>query len=512
MHSTAAKTPPMSIAFGTDGWRAVIADTFTFENVRLVARATARYLQWEGRRNLSVYRNDGKGGYPAPYRSAEQGLVVGYDTRFLSARFARAVADEVAALGIPVFLSEEVAPTPAVSQAVRDQQAAGAIIVTASHNPAEYNGLKFKPEYASSGLPEIMDAILSFVHAEREHPTSPVPTPASIRMFSPLAGFRAEMAALVDLERVRQSDLEVVVDPMHGAGVGVIRSLLAGQGTTARATVREIRGTPDPTFGGLNPEPIPKNLGPLVEALKTSAHGTPPAMCVGVATDGDADRVGAMDGTGRFFNSHEIFAVLMWHLVVRKGWTGGVVKTFSTSEMIPRLARHFGLPVHQTPIGFKYIVEHMLADDVLIGGEESGGLGVKNHIPERDGILSSLLLLEAAAWENESVAQVLARIHEITGPFAYDRTDLHLTDRGQMLAMLESLKASPPARVGGLRLEGVETVDGVKLRLEDGAWILFRPSGTEPVLRVYVEAADAERVGAILHEGVTLAKQPAVAR
>lgn len=499
MASTAAKTPPMDIAFGTDGWRAIIADSFTFENVRLVARAIARYLQWEGRSALPVYRVHPGGGYPSPCRAASNGLVVGYDTRFLSPRFARAVADEVAAQGIPVLLADAFSPTPALSQAVRDHEAAGAVVITASHNPSDYNGLKLKPEYASSSLPEITDALMPFIAAERANPTPRRDVPAEVRVFSPLDGYRAELSALVDLERIRQADLDIVVDPMHGAGAGVIRGLLGD------AHVREIRGTPDPTFGGVNPEPIPKNLQALMTALSSAPGGHPPARRVGVATDGDADRVGAADGRGHFFNAHEIFAVLMWHLVTRKGWTGGVVKTFSTSEMIGRLAAHLGLPVHETPIGFKYIVEHMLTHDILIGGEESGGIGVKNHVPERDGVLSSLLLLEAAAWENESVEQVLARIHEITGPFAYDRVDLHLSSRAQMTEAVASLKASPPSTVGGAKVMSVETVDGVKLRLADDAWILFRPSGTEPVLRVYVEAPSAARVEAILRDGERLA-------
>jgi phosphomannomutase len=498
--STLAKTPPMQISFGTDGWRAVIADSFTFENVRLVARAIARYVQWEGRRGLSVYRERTGGTYPSPFRPAGRGLVIGYDTRFLSPRFARAVAEEVAGQGVPVMLSDEFAPTPAISQAVRDLDAAGAIIVTASHNPAEYNGIKFKPEYASSGLPEIMDAIVPFIREEQKQASAPPPHAAPIRGFSPLEGFRKELRALVDLERIGKSSLDIVVDPMHGAGVGVIRSLLPG--------VREIRGNPDPTFGGYNPEPIDKNLGPLVDAL---ASGRAPAeKRVGVATDGDADRVGAMDGSGHFFNSHEIFAVMMWHLVLRKGWKGGVVKTFSTSEMIPRLAKHFGLPVYQTPIGFKYIVEHMLEHDILMGGEESGGLGIKNHIPERDGILSSLLLLEAAAWDDESVRQVVSRIHEITGPFAYDRTDLHLPTREQMAAVVTGLARQSPATFAGRKVERVETVDGVKFVLADDAWILFRPSGTEPVLRVYCEARSRSEVDSILAEGVKTAQQPSL--
>lgn len=502
MHSIAAKTTPMmsphkcvqSISFGTDGWRAVIAEDFTFANVRLVARAIARYLTWSGRQNLSVYSPDGQGTYGAQFRPATSGLVIGYDTRFLSARFARAAAGEVATMGVPVHFCDEVAPTPAISLAVRDLNSAGAIIITASHNPAEYNGMKFKPEYASSGLPEVMDAILPFVREEQEHPTPPTKNPAPITNVSPLQGFHKALRNLVDTDRIEKSDLDIVVDAMHGAGTGIIRSLLP--------RVREVRATPDPLFGGFNPEPIEKNLGPLLEALRNDSRGVPPEMRIGVATDGDADRVGAIDATGHFFNSHEIFAAIMWHLVRRKGWAGGVVKTFSTSEMVGRLARHLGLPVYETPIGFKYIVENMLSHDILMGGEESGGLGVKNHIPERDGLLSSLLLLEAAAWENESLRDVLKRIQEITGHFAYDRTDLHLTSRDQMASAVESLRRNPPKSFAGRVVERVETLDGVKLVLDNDAWILFRPSGTEPVLRLYVEARTRDEVEDILREGV----------
>ncbi len=488
----------MTIRFGTDGWRAVIADGYTFDRVRAAARGMARYVQWEGRENLTVYARHGEeGGYPAPWRAAARGLVVGYDTRFLSARFAAAVAEEVAAMGVPVLLSDTFAPTPAISLAIRDWQTAGAIIVTASHNPPEYNGLKFKPEYASSGMPEVMDAIIPFVHEELARATAPRETPAAITHFSPLDGYRKQLTDLVDLGRIARSDLDVVVDPMHGAGVGVVRSLLPG--------VREVRATPDPTFGGYNPEPIDRNLPPLREALRNSPRNAPESMRIGIATDGDADRIGAMDGTGHFFNSHEIFAILLWHLVTRKGWGGGVVKTFSTSNMIGTLARHFGLPVYETPIGFKYIVENMLNHDILIGGEESGGIGIRNHIPERDGVLSGLLLLEAAAWENESVAQVLERVHAITGACTYDRVDLHLPSREQMAGVVEQLQKTPPRTIGGSDVQGVETSDGVKFLLENNAWILFRPSGTEPVLRVYVEAPTRNEVRDILEDGEQMA-------
>jgi phosphomannomutase len=408
------------------------------------------------------------------------------------------VAEELSGLGVPVWLCNGHAPTPALSLAVRDLEAAAAVIVTASHNPPEYNGIKLKPEYGSSGLPEIMDALALFVN----DPTpAAATTPADIRSLNPMTGFNMEIARLVDLDRLRATPVHVVADPMHGAGIGVMPPLLEG----GALTVQEIRGTLNPLFGGVNPEPIDRNLDALRAAL-TSANGT--ALKFGIAVDGDADRVGAMDGSGRFYNSHEIFAILLWHLVERRGWKGDVVKTFSTSAMIDILAERLGLRLHETPVGFKYIVEHMLAHDVLIGGEESGGIGVRDHIPERDGVLSGLLLLEACAWERESLPQVLARIHKMTGTFAYDRIDLHLPSRAFMDAFMHHVKTSPPTHFNGRKVADVLTVDGVKCVLEDRSWILFRPSGTEPVLRVYVEASSEAAVAAVLEEGRRLALEP----
>jgi alpha-D-glucose phosphate-specific phosphoglucomutase len=460
-------TDSAAIKFGTDGWRAVIAQDFTFANVRLVARAVAAYVQETG--------------------STDRGLVVGYDTRFLSDRFAEAISAELAVAGIPVHLTEAATPTPAVSFAVSQLGAAGGVMVTASHNPPEYNGIKFKGSYGGSALPAMVERIEACLEAAAAGWTASAARPATVCRFDPRPAYFAQLRSLVDFDVLRRARLKLVVDPMHGAGRGYLRALLAEEGILAD----EIRGEFNPSFGGVNPEPIGANLEALSEAVRDTGAQ------LGVATDGDADRVGAMDEQGDFIDSHRIFALLLEHLVTRRGWTGDVVKTFSTTRMIDHLAAVHGLTLHETPIGFKYVCDYMLAGDVLIGGEESGGIGIKHHLPERDGLLCSLLLAEICATTDRLPSELVEDLMVRFGRHEFGRVDLHLRP-GQKEAVLARLVATPPVELAGRRVAERHDLDGLKFLLEDGAWLLFRPSGTEPLLRTYAEAPTRTEVEALL--------------
>ncbi len=474
------------IRFGTDGWRAVIAEEFTFENVRRVAQAYADHLK----------RRPGGAGE----------VVIGYDTRFLASRFAHEAARVLAANGIRVLVTSAHAPTPAVSWAIRAHGATGGLMITASHNPPEYNGIKIKAEYAGSALPEATRAVEAQLEANAAAGRRPhvidfhaAVAGGGIRLFDPRPSYMAQIRSLVDLERIgayaRAHGLKVIVDAMYGAGQGYLGELLASTG----AEVREIRGDLNPGFGGINPEPITRNLGPLADAVRASGAD------LGLALDGDADRSGAVDARGRLVDSQRVFALLLRHLVERRGWTGSVVKTFAVTDMVDVLAARYGLRLHTKPVGFKHVCELALREDMLIGGEESGGLGIKNHIPERDGILIDLLLAEVVATEGKPLHAVVDDLLAEVGPHYYHRNDLHLT-AARKEALLEALRRNPPAAFAGIPVSEVDTLDGFKFRLGERGWVLFRASGTEPVVRVYVEMDTPEAVEAVLDEGRRLAQ------
>lgn len=460
------------IKFGTDGWRAVISEDFTFQNVRLVAQAIARYvLDTEG---------------------SQARVVIGYDTRFLSDKYARECAQVLAANSIQVFLAAGVTPTPALSYAVKARQAAGGIMITASHNPCQYNGIKYKAAYGGSALPGMIAEIESCLH--REAPKNIGFTEALEQRLIEICDFKEDyfqqLRSIVDLRKIVDAGQKVVIDPMHGAGAGYIRELLGPEGMQ----VIEIRGNLDPCFGGVNPEPIRNNLQALVDRVVAEK------AAAGFATDGDADRVGAVDSKGRFVNSHVIYALFLRYLFKEKKWTGGVVKTFSTSQMIDKLARLYSIPVYETPIGFKYICELFLQEDILLGGEESGGIGFKNHIPERDGILASLLLMELMAAYKLPLNKIIDQMMQEIGRHYYDRLDLHISSTVKSQVM-EALLKSPPKLLAAQRVREVQTLDGLKLMLEDGGWLLFRASGTEPVVRIYAEAGSSRAVAGLLAAG-----------
>ena len=467
----------MQIKFGTDGWRGVIARDFTFENISRVAQATMDYLNREGLGN--------------------KGLVIGYDRRFLSRDFARRVAEVAAGNDIHVRLTEDYAPTPAVSWAVRESGAGAGVMITASHNPPEYNGFKVKEAFGGSALPVTTRILEEIVAYNQENDRRVISVPydealkkGTIELFDPCEGYFHQISRYVDLDLIAKAGISTVVDPMYGAGCGFIPRLLHG--------VDEIHSSENPSFGGLPPEPIGQNLQELSTLLKSGKYR------VGLALDGDADRIGAVDENGDFFSSHCIFTVILRHLIEFKKMTGAVVKTVSTTRMVDLLAEKFGLELFETPIGFKHICELMLERDILMGGEESGGLGVKGHIPERDGILLGLLLLEAVAVSGKGLRQLLDETMDDIGHFYYQRIDRRIENTAKE-QLIEKLLRHTPTEIDGKRVMTTNFSDGFKFIFENGDWLLIRPSGTEPVLRLYSEAGSLDQVERFLRQAVIIA-------
>jgi alpha-D-glucose phosphate-specific phosphoglucomutase len=475
----------MSIKFGTDGWRAVISDTFTFNNLRLVAQAIADYVHNEG----------GNGRDPE--------VVIGFDTRFLSDRYATEVARVMAGNGIVAWLTRADAPTPAISYSVVHKHAAAGIMITASHNPPRYNGIKLKSVDGGAASPHQAGRVEHYLEEAEAEARGPnimdyqrALDQDLIRRFDPVWAYYEHLGRLVDLDTISLGELRVVADAMYGSGRGCISEMLA----RTRCQVHEIRGEMNPGFGGIHPEPIARYLNALVAAMQ-AFHAD-----VGLATDGDADRIGAMDALGNFVDPHHIFALALRYLVEKRGWTGTVVKTVSTTMMVDRLAARYGLPLKETPVGFNHIADHMLQDNVLIGGEESGGLSIQGHIPEGDGVLMGLLLLEIMAEARVPLCELIADIQHVAGPACYARTDLRLHHPIVKKEMIARLTGDAPANIGGVDIREVDTLDGVKYRMVDDSWLLIRPSGTEPVLRVYAEAPDGDGVRALLGYGEQVAE------
>ncbi len=505
-----AGLPP--IRFGTDGWRAVIADQFTFANLERVAQAYADYLLQHHRpvTEQSLTQQLIEVGQISEHEVAD-GLfrnvirqtaehfqpplvVVGYDRRFLSEKFAERAAEVLAGNDLSVALFTEAVPTPVVSWAVKANAAAGGVVITASHNPGEFNGFKIKAPWGGSASPEITSAVESLLDKQPARRGVLVVSNSSELLETSVVSYRAQLASYVDLERLKAARMKTVVDSMHGSGGRWVESFLEN-GTIEVETVRAERDT---LFGGVNPEPIDRNLG----ALKSRVSET--SASLGLATDGDADRLGAVNELGETMTMHEVVPLILLHLARVRGMAGGVVRTFSQSILTKRIAEAHNLKLYDTPIGFKYIADLMLKDDILIGAEESGGIGVKGHIPERDGILNCLLLLEAVIAAGQPPSEMVKAMHREFGEFYFDRRDFHCeVARGQDL--VTKLAARPPAEVAGHAVSGVETLDGTKLVFADESWLLFRQSGTEPVLRVYSEATSRAKVGELLTAGEALA-------
>jgi alpha-D-glucose phosphate-specific phosphoglucomutase len=460
------------IKFGTDGWRGIIADDFTFDNVRRVAAAIAAYVQKKG--------------------DWKRGLVIGYDTRFASQQAGRIVAEVIAATGIPVRLSDDYVPTPAVSFAVKLFNAAGGVVVTSSHNPWSWNGVKFKANYGGSATPAIMKQI----EAELR------PEPPAQRSGGQLTEtdfkkpYVEAITKFADLDRIAKAGFRLAVDSMYGSGRGVLAGIFSSRGIDHVAIRQEL----DPLFPGINPEPIEPHVQALRETvLREKCHA-------GFATDGDADRIGAIAEDGSFVDAHKCFSVILqWLLERRPDWAGDIVRAFNTTGMLDRIAARHGRKLIECGIGFKYICDYMLAGNILIGGEESGGIGIPRHLPERDGVLNSLLLANIMAEEGKTLAELVARLQKEYGPHYYGRRDLHIPDDLKQRAITRASADSTLPRLAGFRVLRRADLDGMKLFLDapkngNGAeaWVLLRASGTEPLLRVYSEASSPELVEQIL--------------
>jgi phosphomannomutase len=459
------------IKFGTDGWRAVIAETFTFENVRIAAQAAADYFK--------------------TIEAKERGIFVANDVRFLSPQFARAAAEVFAGNGFQVYLLDRPYPTPYVSFEVRRRNLAGGIVITASHNPAEFNGFKIKAHFGGSATPAITAKVEASLGKE-----APLRSTDRIAKVSPEHYYIDHIKALVDWDRIAKSGLKIVVDSMHGSGGFILENLLRD----TSCQVETIRGNPDPLFGGINPEPMMPQLEPLGARVRETGSA------VGLATDGDADRLGLVDETGEYINTLQTLSLLLLHVYRTRGWRGVVARTYSQSLLIPRIASKLGLEVFERPIGFKNIGEIMLERELLIGGEESGGIGLSRHLPERDGIFINLLFLDLLAASGKSCTQLIHDMWKEFGEFHYDRRDLHVPiDAGN--AVVDYWRSQPPATFAGRRVQDVGKLDGSKVFLEKDSWILFRQSGTEPLLRVYCEAPTKAAVQEIMAAGLGLVER-----
>jgi alpha-D-glucose phosphate-specific phosphoglucomutase len=478
----------MTIHFGTDGWRAVISDTFTFTNLRMLSQAIADAVASEH------WDKSGNGGpKPDPQR-----FVVGFDTRFLSDRYAGEVARVLAANGFTVYLAQSDAPTPAISYAVKYLNAIGGVMITASHNAPRYNGVKLKAAYGGSALPEQCRRVEVYLNDNEERARGPnlmdfdlARQQGLIQKFNPLTAYFEHLRTLIDTDIIADNPQRFVVDSMYGSGRGTIKAFLQGTG----CEVSEIRGEMNPGFGNVHPEPIAKYLGALAGAISTGMGS------FGLATDGDADRIGAMDEKGAFVDPHKIMALALRYLVEKRGWTGAVVRTVSTTRMIDRLCKRYGLKLYETPVGFNHIADYMMNESVLIGGEESGGISFKGHIPEGDGPIMGLLLVEIIAAARKSLHELVDDLLAEVGPVHYDRTDLRLSRPVAKSEMTDFLVKNAPAEIGGEKVAEVSNLDGVKYIMGDDSWLLIRPSGTEPVLRVYAEGRSPEMVKALLAYG-----------
>ena len=482
----------MTIHFGTDGWRAVISDTFTFHNLRLVGQAIADAVGSEHWLN----------GKTALENVDPHKMVVGYDTRFLSDRYAVDMARVLAANGYKVLLSQSDAPTPVISFTVRHQGAIGGVMITASHNAPRYNGVKLKAAYGGSALTEQCRRVEVDLNDNEERGRGPnqmdfeqARQAGLVQRINPLPAYYDHLRNLINFDLIAENPQRIVVDSMYGSGRGVIKGVLQGTG----CEVQEIRAELNPGFGGVHPEPIGRYLGALASAISTGMGD------MGLVTDGDGDRIGAMDGRGNFVDPHKIMALSLRYLVEKRGWHGPVIRTVSTTSMIDRLAERYNLPMHETPVGFNHIADYMLQGDVLIGGEESGGISFHGHIPEGDGILMGLLLLEIVATSGKTLYELVEQLLDDVGPAFYQRNDLRLSHPVSKEAMSRSLVEDAPAEIGGEKVASISTVDGVKYLIADGSWLLIRPSGTEPVLRVYAEGRTPQMVQDLLGYGEQVA-------
>ncbi len=470
-----------SVKFGTDGWRGIIAADFTFDNVRRCAQALAQYIHQQG--------------------AARQGLIIGYDTRFASEDFAAACAEVLAANGVPVLLCSGATPTPVISYSVLSRKKAGAIIITASHNPALWNGFKVKTSLGTSAPPEAvaqLEAYIGQISAQAQVKHMPLAEGLGrglIEKADLATGYISHVSDMLDLKTIRQAGLSIVVDSMFGAGAGYIKALLEEDKTRTL----EINSERNPLFPGIErPEPIAANLEKLGATVRQQgAH-------VGLATDGDADRIGVVDENGNCLTPLQVFALLALYLLEIRGEGGALVKTVTSSSMLYKLGDLFHVPVYETPVGFKYVAPEMLAHDALIGGEESGGYGFRGHVLERDGILAGVYFLDLMVKTGKSPAQLVDYLYSKVGPHHYRRLDLEFpAETGQ--AIRERVAQSQPERLAGIAVARSDRKDGFRYVLADESWLLIRFSGTEPMLRIYAEASSVDKVRSLLESGRKLA-------
>jgi alpha-D-glucose phosphate-specific phosphoglucomutase len=459
-----------TIKFGTDGWRAVIADNFTYDNVRSVVAAIASYV--------------------LKHEDSSKGVIVGYDCRFASPQAARIAAEVLAEAGIPVRLANDYTPTPAISLAVKQHGAAGGVVITSSHNPWNWNGVKFKGKFGGSATPAIMKIVEQELHAGAR----PRGQKARIEEVDLKEDYIKAICQFADLDLIAKANFKVAIDSMHGSGRGILAKIFSDRGINHVA----IRQDVNPLFPGINPEPIEPHVAMLQDVVvKEKCHA-------GFATDGDADRLGAVAEDGSFVDSHKIFSVLLRWLLERKKWSGEVVRAFNTTLMLDRIAAKHGRKLNECPIGFKYIADLMMEREIVIGGEESGGIGYSRYLPERDGVLNSLLLANVMAEERKPLGELVADLQKEFGPHYYGRLDLHIPDEIKNGAITRA-RSEKTQQLGKYSVTRKEGLDGVKFFLKTPAngngadtWILFRASGTEPLLRVYAEASSPELVSEIL--------------
>ncbi len=464
------------VQFGTDGWRAIVAEDYTYANVRDAAQGTAEYVRESGQ--------------------AANGVVVGYDTRYVSEFFAAAVAEVLAANDLKVYLTNTAVPTPTVSYSVLDKHAGGAVVITSSHNPWTYNGYKYKPEYAGSASPEVVDRLEAIIEdvqkagRTRRMPIEQARKQGLVEEFDPKPAYFAQVRKLLDVDGIRDAGLNIVADPIHGAGRGIFSELLTG----GKTKVNEIRGERNPYFGGVNPEPILPNVQLCCDTVvATGAH-------IGLCTDGDSDRIGIVDERGGFVDQLQVMGLLTLYLLEVRGWRGPIIKSVTTTSMTNRLAQQYGVEVIETPVGFKFVGPEMIAHKAILGGEESGGFGFANHIPERDAIVAGLFVTDLTVKMGKPLTEVIRYLNEKAGPSHYHRDDYHF-DPAQRDTIMKRLEENPPKELDGTPVVSINRADGFKYNLADHTWLMIRFSGTEPLLRIYTETNDPDRVPRMLALG-----------
>jgi len=456
------------IKFGTDGWRAIMAEDFTFHNVEIVVQGVCNYLIERG--------------------IAKDGLVIGYDTRFFSDRFAMRAAMVCNANGINVFITDDDAPTPVTAFSILDKGTAGALMFTASHNPPEYNGIKFIPGDAAPASPEVTKKIESHVKKIietdkiRKFTKEQMEEAGMTKEFDPKGPYMKQVRKIVDLSAIEKSKLKVIYDPLYATGRNYVPPLLG-----PITDFEMIHGEPDPYFGGIMPEPKAELLTDLTEEIhKKKAH-------LGLANDGDSDRFGIIDSDGTFINPNQVLVLLYMHLMKNRGLKGAVARTVATTHLLDRIAEHYGFKNVETPVGFKYIGQELKKDNIILGGEESGGLSIEGHIPEKDGILAVALMTEIRAVEGKPLVKLLDEIYKKFGNAFSRRLDIHCAEEHKK-KFFEEIKDNRPEKIGNMKVEHYSDMDGMKFYLEDGSWALFRPSGTEPLVRIYLEALSEEQL------------------